>query len=55
VQTLNAAINAALQSPDMIASMTKLGFQTRIGSAQDFAAFVAAEIPRWTAVVKASG
>jgi tripartite-type tricarboxylate transporter receptor subunit TctC len=55
VQTLNAAINAALQSPEMIASMTKLGFESRIGSAQDFAAFVAAEIPRWTAVVKASG
>jgi tripartite-type tricarboxylate transporter receptor subunit TctC len=52
---LNAAINEALQSPDMIASMKKLGFESRIGSSQDFAAFVAAEIPRWTAVVKASG
>jgi tripartite-type tricarboxylate transporter receptor subunit TctC len=35
--------------------MKKLGFELRIGSARDFAAFVAAEIPRWTAVVKASG
>src|SRR5436309_302180 len=55
VETLNAAINAALQSPEMIASMKQLGFESRIGSPQDFAAFVAAEIPRWTAVVKASG
>jgi tripartite-type tricarboxylate transporter receptor subunit TctC len=55
VEKLNAAINAALQSPEMIASMNKLGFESRIGSAQDFAAFVTAEIPRWTAVVKASG
>jgi tripartite-type tricarboxylate transporter receptor subunit TctC len=39
----------------MIASMRKLGFESRIGSSQDFAAFVATEIPRWTAVVKASG
>jgi tripartite-type tricarboxylate transporter receptor subunit TctC len=39
----------------MIASMKKLSFELRIGSARDFAAFVAAEIPRWTAVVKASG
>jgi tripartite-type tricarboxylate transporter receptor subunit TctC len=55
VGKLNAAINAALQSPETVASMQKLGFEYRIGSPQDFANFVAAEIPRWTAVVKASG
>ena len=55
VEKLNAAINAALQSPEMVARMKQLGFESRIGSPQDFAAFVAAEIPRWTAVVKASG
>ena len=55
MEKLNAAINEALQSPEMIAGMRKLGFEFRIGSSQDFAAFVAAEIPRWTAVVKASG
>jgi tripartite-type tricarboxylate transporter receptor subunit TctC len=55
VEKLNAAVNEALQSSEMIASMKKLGFEARIASSQDFAAFVAAEIPRWTAVVKASG
>ncbi|MFL6796182.1 MAG: Bug family tripartite tricarboxylate transporter substrate binding protein [Xanthobacteraceae bacterium] len=55
VEKLNAAINTALQSPEMIAGMKKLGFESRIGSPRDFASFVAAEIPRWTAVVKASG
>jgi tripartite-type tricarboxylate transporter receptor subunit TctC len=55
VDKLNAALNEALQSSEMIASMKKLGFESRIGSSRDFAAFVAAEIPRWTAVVKASG
>jgi tripartite-type tricarboxylate transporter receptor subunit TctC len=55
VEKLNAAINAALQSPEMIASMKQLGFESRLGSPQDFAAFVAAEIPRWTAVVRAFG
>jgi tripartite-type tricarboxylate transporter receptor subunit TctC len=54
-EKLNAAINAALQSPEMIASMKQLGFESRLGSPQDFAIFVAAEIPRWTAVVRASG
>jgi tripartite-type tricarboxylate transporter receptor subunit TctC len=55
VEKLNTAINAALQSPETIGSMQKLGFETRIGSSRDFADFVAVEIPRWTAVVKASG
>jgi tripartite-type tricarboxylate transporter receptor subunit TctC len=54
VEKLNAAINAALQSPEMIASMKQLGFESTLGSPKDFAAFVAAEIPRWTAVVRAS-
>jgi tripartite-type tricarboxylate transporter receptor subunit TctC len=55
VERLNATINEALQSPEMVAGMKKLGFESRIGSSHDFAIFVAAEIPRWTAVVKASG
>src|SRR6266404_345491 len=55
VEKLNAAVNEVLQSSEMIASLKKLGFESRIASSQDFAAFVAAEIPRWTAVVKASG
>src|SRR5262245_12806502 len=36
VDKLNAAINAALQSPEMIASMKKLGFELSIGSAWTF-------------------
>src|SRR6185436_5254309 len=55
VEKLNAAVNKALQSPDLIASLKKLGFETRIGSPRDFAAFITTEIPRWAAVVKASG
>src|SRR5262249_9778797 len=55
VGKLHPATNPALQSPDTTASMKKLGFELSIGSARDFAAFVAGEIPRWTAVVKASG
>ena len=55
VEKLNAAVNKALQSPELMASLKKLGFETRIGSPQDFAGFIATEIPRWAAVVKASG
>ena len=39
----------------MTASMKKLGFTARPGSPQDFAAFIAEEIPRWAQVVKSSG
>jgi tripartite-type tricarboxylate transporter receptor subunit TctC len=55
VEKLNATVNEALQSPELIASMKKLGFETRVGSPRDFAAFIAAEIPRWATVVKTSG
>jgi tripartite-type tricarboxylate transporter receptor subunit TctC len=55
VDTLNAAINASLQSPDMKASMAKLGFEAKIGSPREFAAFIAEELPRWADIVKSSG
>jgi len=55
IEKLSATVNDALRSPEMITSMTKLGFDTRIGSARDFAAFIAQEIPRWAEIVKSSG
>jgi len=39
----------------MKASMTKLGFEAKIGSPQDFGSFIAEETPRWTGIVKATG
>ena len=35
--------------------MAKLGFDAKIGSPQDFATFIAEEIPRWTGIVKSVG
>jgi tripartite-type tricarboxylate transporter receptor subunit TctC len=55
VGKLNAAINEALRSPDTKASMAKLGFEAKIGSPQDFAAFIAEELPRWAKIAKESG
>jgi tripartite-type tricarboxylate transporter receptor subunit TctC len=54
VDRLNAAINAALRSPEMKASMSKLGFEAKIGSPQDFSAFIADEIPRWIEMAKSN-
>ena len=55
VGKLNAAINDSLRSPEMKASMAKLGLDAKIGSPQDFARFIAEEIPRWAEIVKSVG
>jgi tripartite-type tricarboxylate transporter receptor subunit TctC len=55
VDRLNAATNAALASSEMKASMAKLGIEGTIGSPQDFAAFIAAEAPKWAEIVATSG
>jgi tripartite-type tricarboxylate transporter receptor subunit TctC len=55
VDKLNAEANAAMGSPEMKASMAKLGIEATIGSPQDFAAFIANEAPKWARIVEASG
>jgi tripartite-type tricarboxylate transporter receptor subunit TctC len=55
VERLNADINAVLTSPEMRASLHKLGIEARPGSVRDFAAFIASEQPKWTQIVAASG
>jgi tripartite-type tricarboxylate transporter receptor subunit TctC len=52
---LNRAINAALAAEDMKLALSKLGSDPLGGSAQDFAALLAEEGPRWLEVVRASG
>jgi tripartite-type tricarboxylate transporter receptor subunit TctC len=55
VDALNAAANAALASPEMKQSMQRLGVAPSIGSAKDFAGFIAEEAPKWARIVEASG
>ena len=54
VEKLNAAINAGLKSPDMQARLKALAAQTKPGTPQEFAAFIAAERPKWVAMAKLS-
>lgn len=54
VRRLNAAINECLAAPETKSAMAKLGFDPMIGSPQDYAAFIAAEIPRWAGIVKSA-
>jgi tripartite-type tricarboxylate transporter receptor subunit TctC len=55
VERLNAAINAGLQSPEIKASIAKIGVELSPGTPEDFAAFIGAERRRWAAVAAATG
>jgi tripartite-type tricarboxylate transporter receptor subunit TctC len=54
VAKLNAAINAALKSAEMQARFKQLAALANPGTPQDFAKFIAAEAPKWTAMAKLS-
>jgi tripartite-type tricarboxylate transporter receptor subunit TctC len=54
VDQLSAVINASLETPEMRASVTKLGMTPKIASPQEFAALIGAELDKWTAVAKAA-
>ena len=51
----HSAINESLGSPELAGTVAKLGVETKISSPDAFAAFLAAERERWSAVVKAAG
>jgi tripartite-type tricarboxylate transporter receptor subunit TctC len=55
VERLNAAFNEALKSPELVASMAKLGFDPQVWSTQQYATFLNDEMRRWPPLVKASG
>jgi len=55
VDRLNAAFNAALRSPDLVATMAKLGFEPQNWSSRQYGDFLAEEMKRWPPIVKQSG
>jgi len=55
VAQLNSAINQGLRSPDVQASLSKLGVRPANTTAKEFEAFVEAETRKWSAVVGAAG
>jgi tripartite-type tricarboxylate transporter receptor subunit TctC len=54
VDELNAIINASLALPAVRASVIKLGMTPKPATPQEFAALIAAELQKWTAVAKAA-
>ena len=55
VARLNAAINEALQTPEVTATAAKLNADVRPASAQEFGAFLAREHAKWSEAVRLSG
>ena len=55
VARLNATFNEGMNSPEMKASLAKLGAEPRALSPDAFAGFLAAETQRWAAVVAEAG
>ena len=55
VDRFNAALNNAMESPDIVEKFAQLGMSSSHNSAADFGTFLPAEVPKWAAVVKSSG
>ena len=55
VAALNRALAATLDDAAVKTSLGDLGVDIIGGSPEDFAAYIRSEIPKWTAIIKASG
>jgi tripartite-type tricarboxylate transporter receptor subunit TctC len=54
VAKLNTAVNAVMAAPETRATLAKLGATPKAGTPEDLGAYIAAETPKWAAVVKTS-
>jgi tripartite-type tricarboxylate transporter receptor subunit TctC len=55
IDKLSAAFKATLETPELRSRMVTQGADPAFLGAEDFTKFLAAEMPRWAQVVKASG
>lgn len=55
INTINAAVNECLKSPEVQAGLARLGWDAKIVSPPEFAAFLAAEAEKWPPIAKAAG
>jgi tripartite-type tricarboxylate transporter receptor subunit TctC len=55
VNRLNSEVNEVLKSPEVTASMIKLGFEPKSGSPQEFTALLVEQVKKWPPIVKTIG
>jgi tripartite-type tricarboxylate transporter receptor subunit TctC len=55
VEKLNAALNRAMESPEVVEKFALLGMSSTHNSTAEFNSFLRGEVPKWSAVVKSSG
>ncbi len=55
IDTLHGALVAALADPDVKTKLAALGVDIGPDSPAEFSAYIKAEIPKWAAIIKASG
>jgi len=55
IEQLNSAINQSLRSPDLQASLLKVGVRPAGGTPKEFEEFVETEMRKWSAIVRAAG
>ena len=53
--TFQFVINEGLESADMKANLARFSAIAKSGSPEDFASFLADEMPKWAEIVKLSG
>lgn len=55
VDRINLAVNAGLRTPELQDKLKMLGATAMPGTPAEFGAFIASEVPKWTAMAKLSG
>jgi tripartite-type tricarboxylate transporter receptor subunit TctC len=55
IERFNAALNRAMESPEVTEKFTQLGLASTRNTSAEFGAFLRTEVPKWAAVVKSSG
>jgi tripartite-type tricarboxylate transporter receptor subunit TctC len=53
--TLHKAMTTTLRDPEVSKALTKLGLDIMLTTPEELAAYIKAEIPKWAAIIKASG
>ncbi|HWE75988.1 MAG TPA: tripartite tricarboxylate transporter substrate-binding protein, partial [Stellaceae bacterium] len=55
IDTLHRAVVEAMKDPDVQQKLAGLGVEIAPDTPDEFSAYIKSEIPKWAAVIKASG